>query len=154
MLLKEFTLTSGKYAGEVIEDVDSDDLLKGIQDESGNEIHPPQQAEAVQQAVRLAEAAEKQSAFKQTGEVYPGTNVVIPFTAKAADAFMQVNAGLNLAVQQGVDASTLMSVLVFDNGHKLPVAVEAGVVNGVQCHKFADVAIWFYNKRNSFYQNS
>lgn len=110
--------------------------------------------EDVQAAVDAQQAIEDLAKAKRKGEAYPGTNVVIPFTAKAADAFMQVNAGLNLAVQQGVDASILMSVLVFDNGHKLPVAVEAGVVNGVQCHKFADVAIWFYNKRNSFYQNS
>lgn len=92
--------------------------------------------------------------IKYTGEAYADTGVIIPFTARAADAFMQVNAGLNLAVQQGVDPSTLMSVLSFDNGSKLPVAVEAATINGVECHKFADVAIWFYNMRNSFYQNT
>lgn len=93
-------------------------------------------------------------ARKVYGEAYADTGVIIPFTARAADAFMQVNAGLNLAVQQGVDPSTLMSVLSFDNGSKLPVAVEAATINGVECHKFADVEIWFYNKRNSFYQNT
>jgi len=73
---------------------------------------------------------------KRKGEVYAKTGVTVPFTSQDAMGLLQVKAAFELGA-----ASTIM---LFSNGQKLPMTAE----------DFPAFAVWFTQKRNSFFQEA
>lgn len=70
-----------------------------------------------------------------TGEVYPlnGTDYQVPFTKDDGDAIMQVNSGFQMGL--------LETNIHFSNDTVMPI----------KATEFQEFAVWFVNKRNSFF---
>lgn len=72
---------------------------------------------------------------RQTGEAYTlnGTDYMVPFTKNDGDAVMQVNAGFQMGL--------LETKIHFSNETVMPI----------KSTEFQEFAVWFVNKRNSFF---
>lgn len=72
---------------------------------------------------------------KAKGETYTlnGIDYQVPFMKDDADGLMQVNGAFQLGITN--------TVIHFSNGTKMPITAS----------EFIDFAIWFVNKRNSFF---
>jgi hypothetical protein len=72
---------------------------------------------------------------KKVGEIYTLNSVdyQVPFAKVDGDALMQVN----IAFQMGITGTNIH----FSNGTKMPIKAD----------EFQDFAMWFVNKRNSFF---
>lgn len=72
---------------------------------------------------------------KAEGEVYTlnGVDYQVPFMKDDADGLLQVKEAFNLGINE--------TVIYFTNGTKMPIVAD----------EFMDFAIWFVEKRNSFF---
>jgi len=81
----------------------------------------------------LEEEARVKSKAKKEGEVYLDTGVSVPFTNENALAILQVKAAFELGVTD--------TIIELDNGEKLPMSSVG----------FSAFALWFAEKRNSYF---
>ena len=159
----ESALDAGLPQG-VTHEVDGDALFSITEGEDlpeGARSAEPAEYEAAQSAADARMKAFQVSRAKKAGLEYEG--VLIPFTSDAAMAFLQVEGAFaKMAAADGIPSAAIRTNMVFDEtGSVLPVSLEGGAVDVsaegddavmVDHHKFADVALWFTVKRNSFYQ--
>lgn len=98
--------------------------------------------------------AAAKSAAKKAGLAFPSTKIKIPFTEKAALAFIQVKMAFEEFSAAGVPDKDIKSNLKFDElGTVIPVSKLGGKVGNVMYYKFSDVSLWFAKQRNSFYND-
>ena len=143
--------TDGDALYSVTEGVE---LPEGARAAEADEYEP-----AVASAAARIEAIQVSRA-KKAGLEYEG--VLVPFTSDAALAFLQVEGAFSKMSEAGIAAESIRTNMALeDTGTVLPVSLEGGAIDVsaegedellVEHFKFADVALWFTVRRNSFYQ--
>ena len=158
----EESLESGLPAG-VTHEIDGDALYsisEGAELPEGAREAEPEEYEAAVSVAAARLKAVQVSAAKRAGLEYEG--VKIPFTSDAALAFLQVEGAFAKMQAAGMQPEGIRTNMVFsETGGVLPVSLEGGEIDVslpgedfmlVEHFKFADAALWFTVKRNSFYQ--